>query len=269
MGLRRSRRIQIERGPAPNITPSVSVDADTVARQYGPLGYGGPGPIQQPSDFYDIRASQHNHQSAQYHPPAPWFEGLDRPIRQPLGSPSVHQQQEMAALPAVEPAGYQPQSIDPQELIQSLKEMAEAMNPPRMEAVPTADILMAPAADTSMAMEALVAEIVRNEPVHYQGAIPTSEAAREITQAIESVAMMGAAEIAPMPMADDGMAAAEQAMAESQAALAGQHQEVAQSLEAMVQGQMAMIEPPAPEDPNLMQQQMDMMMLNMGFGPGM
>jgi hypothetical protein len=71
---------------------------------------------------------------------------------------------------------------------------------------------------------------------------------------------MGVQEITAMPMAEDGLAAL----------VEQQQEQAAQSLEALVQDQMSFFGPAIPEDPGLMEQpMMDMMLLDMGFGPGM
>jgi len=264
MAMRPSKRIQIERGVTPAIIPSVSVDAATIARQYGPLGHDTGGPIQQAGEFYDIRASQYDEPHPLYPSPAPWSDGLEKPNKQPLRWPSG-QQQDMAAGCPAEPTTYCRQDFDFGELMQAFQKMAEAMNPSTYEVCPYAVMPATPMKEEGFvlnpAMEAIIAQVAGDESTCYQDVPPGVQAVHEDTQGIEHALMMGVGEVAAMPMADDGLAA-----------LAEQQQEQAsQSLEAIVQDQMSMVGPAGPEDPNLMlQQQMtDRMLLGMDFGPGM
>ena len=149
--------------------------------------------------------------------------------------------------------------------MRAFQKMAEAMDPSTYEAFPYTAMPAVPTMEEGVvlnpAMEAMITQIARNEPAYCQDMPPDADAAHEGTQGIEDAVMMGVGEITAMPMADDGLAA-----------LAEQQQEQAsQSLEAIVQDQMSMVGPAGPEGPDVMlQQQMtDMMLLGMGFGPGM
>lgn len=265
MAMRLSKRIQIERGVTPAIIPSVSVDAATIARQYGPLGHDPGRPVQRVGEFYDIRASQYDEAHPLYHSPAPWFDGLDRPTRQPSVVPPRQEPPEMSANPPGRPVSYRPQQIDIRRIMRAFQKMAEAMDPSTYEAFPyipmPAVATMEEGVVLNPAMEAMITQIAGDESACYQDVPPGAQAVHEGTQGIEDAVMTGVGEITAMPMADDGLAA-----------LAEQQQEQAsQSLEAIVQDQMSMVGPAGPEGPDVMlQQQMtDMMLLGMGFGPGM
>ena len=241
---RRSKRIRIEHGSAPPIIPSVSVDAATAARQYGPLGYAAAGAVQPVGEFYDIRAFPDN-QPPPYATPAPWFEGMDKPVRQPVVSPAPRHEQQ-ATPESAERTGYQAVGFDFEAWMREFSHMAQAMHPamygaPVDAAMPITEQCMVPGP-----------EIEATHAMHEPAA---PEAVQEIVQATEDAAM-SAPQADPTPVAEDHLVA----MAEHQ-------QQESQSLEAMVQDQMALIGPGPAEDAAVMEQQMMDMML-MG-GPGM
>ena len=241
---RRSKRIRIERGSAPPIIPSVSVDAATAARQYGPLDYGGAGTLPPAGEFYDIRAFPDNQPPPQYEAPAPWFEGMDRPARQPVGSPAPRHEEHTAAESA-EQTGYQALGCDFEALMREFSHMAQAIHPP---------MYGAPVEAAMPITEQCIVPGPEIEAAHAMHEPAAPEAVQEIVQATE-YAVMSAPQADPTPVAKDHLVA----MTEHQ-------QQESQSLEAMVQDQMALIGPGPAEDAAVMEQQMMDMMLMPGFG---
>jgi len=275
MSMRPSRRIRIKRGVGPQGIPSVSVDAATAARQYGPLAHDTTGPLQQIGDFYDIRAFQDNEDRPLYRSATPWFEGWGEPTKQPLPVSPSQPPQEMLDQPPVSSVSYHGGGVDFVALMRAFMAMAESMGPSPYEPAPDAPSPTMPGpaegSATSLAVEAAVDEVAGKEPACYQMLAPTPEAFSEPMHVVDQATMMAVSEIAPTPTAEDGLVALVQSMAEPLSALAEQQQEqVSQSLEAMVRDQMSLFGPAVAEDPSAMEQPtMDMMLWDMGLGPGM
>lgn len=273
MTMRLSRRIRIKRGVGPQGIPSVSVDAATAARQYGPLGYDTGGAIQAVGEFYDIRAFQNNERQPLYHSPTPWFEGLDKPTKQPSVLPSSQPPPEALDQSSAASVNYHGQAVDFAGLMHAFMTMAEGMGPSMYEPSPDVpqSVMLAPgeSVTTSVVTEAVVDEIATNEPASYQALSPSPEVVPESVPTIDLSASTVASDVVSTPATEDGLVALVQSMAEPLSALAKQQQEqAAQSLETMVQGQMSLMGSAVAADPALMELPIADMML-LGLGPGM